>query len=162
MSRAYSIDLRERVVAAMASGASARVAAARFGVSVASAVRWSQRHRRTGAVAPGKLGGHRNRNLLIRANRELGMDFEPDAFAHVAVWNAEHSRMEMHLRSIRDQHVAIGDTVIAFSRGETIHTESSRKYTRASVTELAEAAGWTVSLFEESADPSVALALLRA
>jgi transposase len=64
MSRAYSIDLRERVVAAMASGASARGAAAQFGVSVASAVRWSQRQRRTGGVAPGKLGGHRKPVLL--------------------------------------------------------------------------------------------------
>jgi transposase len=58
MSRAYSIDLRERVVAAMMSGSSARAAAARFGVSVATAVRWAQRYRRTGGVAPGKLGGH--------------------------------------------------------------------------------------------------------
>lgn len=64
MSRAYSIDLRERVVAAMASGLSARAAAARFGVSVASAVRWSQLQRRTGSVAPGKLGGHRKPVLL--------------------------------------------------------------------------------------------------
>ena len=64
MSRAYSIDLRERVVAAMASGASARAASAQFGVSVASAVRWSQRQRRTGGVAPGKLGGHRKPILL--------------------------------------------------------------------------------------------------
>jgi transposase len=58
MSRAYSIDLRERVVADMTSGRSARAAAARFGVSVATAVRWAQRYRRTGGVAPGKLGGH--------------------------------------------------------------------------------------------------------
>jgi transposase len=64
MSRAYSIDLRERVVAAMVSGASARAAASQFGVSVASAVRWSQRQRRTGGVLPGKLGGHRKPVLL--------------------------------------------------------------------------------------------------
>ena len=64
MSRAYSIDLRERVVADMTSGSSARAAAARFGVSVATAVRWSQRYRRTGGVAPGKLGGHRKPVLL--------------------------------------------------------------------------------------------------
>jgi transposase len=64
MVRAYSMDLRERVVAAMAAGASARSAAARFGVSVATAVRWSQRQRRTGGVAPGKLGGHRKPVLL--------------------------------------------------------------------------------------------------
>ena len=64
MSRAYSVDLRERVVAAMALGASARGAALQFGVSIASAVRWSQRQRRTGGVLPGKLGGHRKPVLL--------------------------------------------------------------------------------------------------
>ena len=64
MPRSYSLDLRERVVGAMAAGASARSAASQFGVSVASAVRWSQLQRRTGGVAPGKLGGHRKPVLL--------------------------------------------------------------------------------------------------
>ena len=103
-----------------------------------------------------------NRNLLVRANAELGADFDLDAFEHVAVWNAAESRMEMHLRSTRDQNVRIGEATIRFAKGETIHTESSRKYTRASVIKLAEAAGWTVTLFETSAEPSVALALLSA
>jgi dimethylhistidine N-methyltransferase len=103
-----------------------------------------------------------NRNLLVRANAELGADFDLDAFEHLAIWNAAESRMEMHLRSTRDQSARIGETVIHFVKGETIHTESSRKYTRASVIKLAEAAGWTVTLFEISAEPSVALALLRA
>jgi transposase len=62
--RPYSTDLRERVVAAMGLGRSARWAAATFGVSVASAVRWSQRHRRSGHVRPGKVGGHRKPVLL--------------------------------------------------------------------------------------------------
>jgi dimethylhistidine N-methyltransferase len=103
-----------------------------------------------------------NKNLLVRANAELGADFDLDAFEHLAVWNAAESRMEMHLRSTRDQRVHIGEATISFAKGETIHTESSRKYTRASVIKLAEAAGWTVSLFETSAEPSVALALLSA
>jgi dimethylhistidine N-methyltransferase len=103
-----------------------------------------------------------NKNLLVRANAELGADFDLDAFEHLALWNAADSRMEMHLRSTRDQRVHIGDGTISFAKGETIHTESSRKYTRASVIKLAEAAGWTVSLFETSAEPSVALALLSA
>ena len=103
-----------------------------------------------------------NKNLLVRANAELGADFDLDAFEHVAVWNAAESRMEMHLRSTRDQNVRIGEATIRFAKGETIHTESSRKYTRASVIKLAEAAGWTVTLFETSAEPSVALALLSA
>lgn len=103
-----------------------------------------------------------NLNLLARSNRELGADFDLDGFEHLALWNAAASRMEMHLRSVRDQVVTIGDTRIAFLAGETIHTESSRKYTRETVTALAEAAGWTVALFETSPDPAVAIALLKA
>jgi transposase len=59
MARALSIDLRERVVAAVLAGASCRAVAARFCVAVSSVVKWSQRHRATGSVAPGKMGGHR-------------------------------------------------------------------------------------------------------
>jgi putative transposase len=59
MTRPLSNDLRERVVAARVAGESCRAVALRFGVSVASVVKWSQRHRRTGSVAPGKIGGHR-------------------------------------------------------------------------------------------------------
>jgi transposase len=63
MSRPLSIDLRERVVAAHAGGESARAVAGRFGVAVSSVVKWSQRYRATGSVAPGKMGGHRKRVL---------------------------------------------------------------------------------------------------
>ena len=59
MARAYSLDLRERVVLAIAEGASCRSAAARFGVSVASAVKWSQRFRATGSAAARPMGGRR-------------------------------------------------------------------------------------------------------
>src|SRR5690348_15650324 len=59
MARAYSLDLRERVVLAIAEGASCRAAAGRFGVSVASAVKWSQRHRATGSAAARPMGGRR-------------------------------------------------------------------------------------------------------
>ncbi|WP_426039125.1 ergothioneine biosynthesis protein EgtB [Brevundimonas sp. DC300-4] len=103
-----------------------------------------------------------NRNLLVRANRELGADFDLDGFAHVAVWNLERSRMEMHLRAARDMEVHIGGAVIPFVAGEIIHTESSRKFTEASVTGMAEAAGWRVVSFQKSPDPSVALVLLAA
>ncbi|MGZ9099386.1 MAG: L-histidine N(alpha)-methyltransferase, partial [Brevundimonas sp.] len=103
-----------------------------------------------------------NRNLLVRANRELDAGFDVDAFAHRAVWNAAASRMEMHLEATRDMTVEIDGRRIAFARGETIHTESSRKYSEASVRELAEAAGWRVTGFEAGPGPSVALALLEA
>lgn len=100
-----------------------------------------------------------NLNLLVRANRELGADFAMDGFEHLAVWNQEESRMEMHLRSRHDQRVRIGDRTFAFAAGETIHTESSRKFTRESIEALAEASGWTLVSFDRSAEPSVALAI---
>ncbi|CAN7625300.1 IS630 family transposase [Mesorhizobium sp. LjNodule214] len=63
MTRALSNDLRERVVEAVGTGESCRVVASRFGVAVSSVVKWSQRYRATGSVAPGKMGGHRKRIL---------------------------------------------------------------------------------------------------
>jgi transposase len=63
MARPLSMDLRERVVAAVLTGESCRSVAARFGVAVSSVVKWSQRQRVTGSVAPGKMGGHRKRTL---------------------------------------------------------------------------------------------------
>lgn len=59
MTRPLSNDLRERVVAAVRGGESCRTVAARFGVAVSSVVKWSQRYRATGSVAPAKMGGHR-------------------------------------------------------------------------------------------------------
>ena len=63
MARPLSTDLRERVVGAVLAGESCRAVAARFGVAVSSVVKWSQRQRATGSVAPGKMGGHRKRLL---------------------------------------------------------------------------------------------------
>jgi len=59
MTRPLSNDLRERVVAAAAAGESCRSVAERFGVAVSSVVKWSQRQRATGSVAPRKMGGYR-------------------------------------------------------------------------------------------------------
>lgn len=63
MTRPLSNDLRERVVAAIEAGESCRSVAARFGIAVSSAVKWSQRYRSSGSVAPEKMGGHRKRVL---------------------------------------------------------------------------------------------------
>lgn len=70
MSKALSVDLRERVVAAVASGSSCRTAAARFGVSAASAIRWCALARQVGSVAPGPLGGDR-RSARLEAHAAL-------------------------------------------------------------------------------------------
>jgi len=103
-----------------------------------------------------------NMNLLVRANRELGADFDLDAFEHRAVWNADQSRMEMHLAATRPTTVTLAGQTFQFAAGETLHTESSRKFTEASVRAMADAAGWRMGAFEAGPAPSVALALLRA
>jgi dimethylhistidine N-methyltransferase len=86
-----------------------------------------------------------NRNMLVRINRELAADFQPERFAHLAVWNEQHSRIEMHLKSIGAQRVHIGalDADVLFADGETIHTESSVKYDSAMVEQLLYAAGFS-------------------
>jgi len=84
-----------------------------------------------------------NKNLLVRMNRELGADFELGAFDHQARWNAEASRVEMHLVSRKPQRVRIpgAELEIDLAEGESIWTESSYKYTPASIDRLAERAG---------------------
>ncbi len=105
-----------------------------------------------------------NRNLLARVNRELGGDFDINAFGHRAVWNAEESRVEMHLVSLRRQRirVAAARTDIVMEEGETIWTESSYKYRPGEIAKRAEAAGF--SLIEEWIDRTdgFSLTLVRA
>ena len=84
-----------------------------------------------------------NLNLLSRINRELAGRFDPAAFAHRAVFNSQASRIEMHLVAREEQAVLIGSDTFTFAAGETIHTESSYKYTAATFRALAERAGWT-------------------
>jgi L-histidine N-alpha-methyltransferase len=83
-----------------------------------------------------------NLNLLTRINRELAGRFDLDAFVHRAVFNPDASRIEMHLVARDAQDVAVGSDTFAFAAGETIHTESSYKYTVESFRALAERAGW--------------------
>lgn len=64
MSRPYSLDLRERVVAAVESGGlSCHRAAAQFGVGISTAIRWVDRLRKTGNVRPSKIGGYKRRAI---------------------------------------------------------------------------------------------------
>ena len=88
-----------------------------------------------------------NRNVLTRLNRELDADFDPEAFAHRAVWNASATRMEMHLVSGTGQQVCIGalDLEVDFSPSETIHTENSYKYTLGMVNGMLEPAGFALA-----------------
>jgi uncharacterized SAM-dependent methyltransferase len=85
-----------------------------------------------------------NKNLLVRINRELGGNFDLDAFDHLAVWNPEYERMEMHLVSRKDQIVKAAGHAFAFKAGERFHTENSHKFTPASLARLAADSGWRI------------------
>jgi len=87
-----------------------------------------------------------NRNLLTRINRELGGTFEPSAFKHIARWNEERSRIEMHLEARTPQAVSIRDLglTLDFAAGERIHTENSYKYTLPRVREMLAQAGFAL------------------
>jgi dimethylhistidine N-methyltransferase len=86
-----------------------------------------------------------NHNLLVRLNRELGADFDPQAFEHRAIWNPRESRMEMHLVSRFAQRVRLGalDCDATFSAGEGIHTENSYKYRPGQAEAMLAKAGFT-------------------
>ena len=85
-----------------------------------------------------------NLNLLARLNRELGADFDLEAFAHRAVWNAAESRIEMHLESLVAQAVSIAalEMEVEFNAGERIHTENSYKYAAGGPQAMLTAAGF--------------------
>lgn len=83
-----------------------------------------------------------NRNLLTRINRELGADFAPGAFRHVAVYNRDRSRVEMHLVSDAAQRVSVCGRAFRFRAGESIHTENSYKYDVAELASRAAGCGW--------------------
>ena len=84
-----------------------------------------------------------NLNLLARANRELGADFELDNFEHHAFYNVPLKRIEMHLVSKRDQSVNLAGQRFELAEGDSIHTENSHKFTVASLRDLAVQAGFT-------------------
>ena len=105
-----------------------------------------------------------NRNLLVRINRELGGDFDIDAFGHRAVWNRDESRVEMHLVSRRRQRVRISSANIdvTMKEGETIWTESSYKYEPDELAALLERAGFRPVERWLAAEERFALLLVRA
>lgn len=85
-----------------------------------------------------------NLNLLRHINRELMSDFVIENFCHVALYNEERGRIEMHIESRRTQQIHIGDEEISLQNGERIHTENSYKYSVEDFEELASEAGWQV------------------
>jgi L-histidine N-alpha-methyltransferase len=103
-------------------------------------------------------------NVLYVVNRELGGDFDPEAFEHVAVWDADEQWIEMRLRSLREQTVRVKalDLEVEFADGEVMRTEISAKFTRERVERefaaagLRHAAWWT----DPAGDFALSLAVL--
>ena len=83
-----------------------------------------------------------NKNLLVRANRELDADFDADAFDHYAPYNPVAQRVEMYLVAKARQRVRLAGETVTFAQGEAIHTEDSHKYTLESFRAVAAEAGY--------------------
>jgi L-histidine Nalpha-methyltransferase len=100
-----------------------------------------------------------NRNVLHVINRELSADFAPDAFTHVARFDADAEWIEMRLRADEAQTVRLGDLdlTVEFAEGEETRTEISAKFRRAAVERELAAAG--LELAEWWTDPAGDFAL---
>ena len=83
-----------------------------------------------------------NLNLLTRIREELDSDIDPDDFSHLAFYNPDRGRIEMHLVNAHQRRIRIDDHFFELSAGESIHTENSYKYTIEEFAELASAAGF--------------------
>jgi dimethylhistidine N-methyltransferase len=84
-----------------------------------------------------------NKNILARANREAGADFDLTRFAHYALYHPQQQRIEMYLVSMAAQRATVCGRTIDFSEGESIRTEYSYKYTVEHFHRLAVSAGFT-------------------
>jgi len=98
-----------------------------------------------------------NLNVLARINRELEGTFDLQAFRHQVIWNAQESRIEMHLVSAIQQDVRVAGRRLVFAAGETIHTENSYKYRPADLAAIIERAGWRIDRRWESPAPAFAI-----
>jgi L-histidine N-alpha-methyltransferase len=102
-----------------------------------------------------------NRNILRVVNRAVGGDFRPEAFEHVAFYDAGRTRIEMHLVAAASQVVRLADLdlTLRFAAGEGIWTESSYKFTPASVRQALEKADLTLDAWHTDPQNRFALAL---
>jgi dimethylhistidine N-methyltransferase len=103
-----------------------------------------------------------NCNVLARGNRELGANFDLAAFEHRAFYDAERSRIEMHLVSRTAQNVRVLGQSFSFTAGESIHTENSYKYTLGNFWALAYETGWESLAVFHDADALFSVHVLQA
>jgi L-histidine Nalpha-methyltransferase len=103
-----------------------------------------------------------NKNVLEVLNRELGADFDPEAFEHVARYDGEHQRMDIRLRSLAAQTVRVEglEFEVSFAAGEEMRTEISSKFSRAGLERLYAEAGLEMTgwFTDEAADYALSLA----
>ena len=103
-----------------------------------------------------------NKNLLVRANRELEADFDLNQFNHAARYNRSEGRMEMHLVSTCAQEVRVDDERFAFMAGESIFTENCYKYARDRFLNMAATSGWQLDhLWQDPVESGFTLMLFR-
>jgi putative transposase len=107
MAKPYSIDLRERAVARVVAGESVRAVAAVLKISASSVVKWAQRERATGSVAPGQMGGHRPR-VLVGDHR---------------TWLLERAKSDFTLRGLVAELAERGVTVDYRTVWKFVHAE---------------------------------------
>jgi transposase len=121
MARAYSLDLRERVVAAVLRGLSSRAVAALFDVSAASVVKWARRARETGSPAARPMGGKRPYLLAGQRSWLLArLDEKPDL------------TLQTLLRELGERGVTVScDTLWRFLRREGFSFKKKRRGQRA-------------------------------
>ena len=103
-----------------------------------------------------------NLNILHRMNRELDGQIDVDEFEHLAFYNPDEGRIEMHLKSRTDQTALIAGRQFDFARGETIHTENSYKFHIEDFSELAGQAGFATEAVWTDADALFSIHYLSA
>ncbi|MHA4947704.1 L-histidine N(alpha)-methyltransferase [Micromonospora sp. SD19] len=103
-----------------------------------------------------------NRNVLHVINRELGADFDPGAFEHVAVWDSDNEWIEMRLRATRPMSVRVLGLTVDFAAGEELRTEVSAKFRREGIAAELTAAGFGTAEFWTDPDALFGVTLARA
>ncbi|MEU9508883.1 L-histidine N(alpha)-methyltransferase [Micromonospora sp. NPDC048170] len=103
-----------------------------------------------------------NRNVLRVVNRELGADFDPEGFAHVALWDPEREWIEMRLRARRPMRVRVLDLAVTFAEGEELCTEVSAKFRPEGIAAELAAASFAAHDFWTDPDGLFGVTLARA
>lgn len=88
-----------------------------------------------------------NKNILQVINKELNANFDIDLFEHLAFFNTQKKRIEMHLKALQDMQVYVADLnmQVPFKRDETIHTEISRKFSPKEIESITAMAGFFIN-----------------